>query len=983
MVLAVREICFPFERDMGIDASDNLDRFNQGVTQVVETYRRLMIELPEETDLSPADVLEAAASIPVSRIRGLAGDRASLKTAILRRHVHLAEARPVTETNVKAVASTLSRKATHDNCVELAASFLARIFPKGIRTPAVRNDLSVASNRVEDLLAPGAVWSKVMSMKQVFQALEVRQEETIAVLLQQRNKGVGHVLLYVRVKSPEGHGWKNLRVDLQAEENAVTDVSSRNSTMPHMFSSADPSALRHQDQEWLHAGRGTRMIVIDHTGQSIEPEEFPVDLIRPESSSLAQGQVEAPTSHGYGAIGWEIEISDQRIVTADKSKFPADVVLAESFDGFKLKADRAPFWYVDGRGFLSQAEAASFSAKEPVKGAMDILEIISPPHRALPGESGNYPDIQNGIGRSNLIRSQLSESTRQRRAIPLRELLKEGWTHNANIPQVSVYPAIASGAYVGPYSQVTVGSHIAGASLLVALAQDLISDSRKSLRPAVEIARAFARDLAAAFASSKLDRKVDSWQVPFLFSVIPHLLEVDAYAWLMFNHASAWPITKRFFEGTTTKNRLPAALRNPFHVLRKSLSTDVREFLRENESVLYSQFQSRLLEAMESYAKIKGKGPKFPVENIMNEPAFESTTTQEYLTSMIRGTSVTQYEMVGMDDQRYQRLDTSNGKLPLALFEFRSLSHMNNATLENTIHRIHSVAKSAHETALYFDQWDHSRTLARANRVLGNPLVQSMQSVLPRLMGLRVPGSPNSSDLILPLLDHLLLVRAIADHAVTGRPLSNEASVRIEAIRSDLAQAFSAQSSIPQQDQRYYLDALQRLDHAMYSGLSSRPVRAAMAFTDDAMRVGLKRALLDARSKPNPNEALIAGLETQLQTWSREDSQNSVPEDTTGPSDGEPDVLSRGTEHDSPAAHSQEHTAPAPRLAPTPTPIEARATGQDGVALGALWRGPQDREALLAVRQVTTATLEIGDFIPHDLRNDLDALTNNRPADTT
>ncbi|MDX2733650.1 hypothetical protein, partial [Streptomyces sp. PA03-2a] len=60
-----------------------------------------------------------------------------------------------------------------------------------------------------------------------------------------------------------------------------------------------------------------------------------------------------------------------------------------------------------------------------------------------------------------------------------------------------------------------------------------------------------------------------------------------------------------------------------------------------------------------------------------------------------------------------------------------------------------------------------------------------------------------------------------------------------------------------------------------------------------------------------------------------------------------------------------------------------RATGQDGVALGALWRGPQDQEALLTVQQVITGELELGDFIPHDLRNEFDTLTNNRPADTT
>ncbi|MFJ3756464.1 hypothetical protein [Streptomyces sp. NPDC090080] len=73
--------------------------------------------------------------------------------------------------------------------------------------------------------------------------------------------------------------------------------------------------------------------------------------------------------------------------------------------------------------------------------------------------------------------------------------------------------------------------------------------------------------------------------------------------------------------------------------------------------------------------------------------------------------------------------------------------------------------------------------------------------------------------------------------------------------------------------------------------------------------------------------------------------------------------------------------AEAPQLSPAlPAPTEVRADDPRGPLLGALWRKPQEANTLLPVREAVSGSLEISDFIPHELKAELDALAAQSPA---
>ncbi|MEU9974992.1 hypothetical protein [Streptomyces sp. NPDC051014] len=736
---------------------------------------------------------------------------ASEAAAVPRRHTDPADAGPITERNVVAAASRLASKATADNCVDLVASFLAHMFPHGVRAPGVRDDLDLVPHRAESTIAPGATWSKVMSVHQVVRALSENEHEAVAVLLRQRDKGAGHALLYARVKEPEAGGWKILRVDVQAGEHAITDLSADFLTKTN--APASSPSLR-TDHDWLRAGRGTRMVVIDRTGLAVDPKKFSTDVLVPESSSSALALTDAPVGRGYGAIGWEIEITDHRIVPADKeTKLPPGMWFAKHEDGTVLKRERKRYWVADGRGFLSETEATTYGGGEVKAGMMTIIELESPVHRALDGEV-QRPNMELGISQSLAVLDQLREATTNQRAVALSDILRDGWTHNPQAPKLVVYPSIAGPHYRGPYTQITIGSHIGGANLILALGQDLISTGKPHQAPVVAAARDFADDVATAYAARVLRRQVETAEMPFLFPVVPGLHDAYAYAWLMFSHASAGPIMSRFYPGKLVKNLLPIVLRNPFYAVRASLHAEVTHFMLDNEEFIYGRFRSRLLEEVEVFKQLTRIDPA-SVEDVMNDAAFTDATVQDYLTSMIRYARVSNYDMVGTRHQSYENLDSDNGELPLALFEFRSLPHMDTAALSHTIRQVRSVAVRAHETAQKFQQWDPSRTRPLAVHVLAHPLVRHTRELLSRLAELRDPHPSQGHGRLLTHLDRLDLARAVTEHAVSGSPLP-EATVRhINAIQAKLAEVHSPESVIPLDDRAPYDAALRGLDIAM------------------------------------------------------------------------------------------------------------------------------------------------------------------------
>ncbi|MPY30743.1 hypothetical protein FNH09_05260 [Streptomyces adustus] len=902
------EICFSYDEDF--------DRFVEHVKEVTDVYRRMMEKPPG--NLKAQDVLEAMASVPSRKIMTLANpnDREKLAALIVRRHGQLSAEKPITQGNLTAVAMAVAQRVGVrpglENCVELAEAFLRRVFGRRIGTSAAQDDLGVGSNRVGDRLVPGGTWSPVLSQKQVFEALHKVGPEHIAVVLEQGEKGLGHVLFYAIVEDQTTREPKILRVDLQ-DRPAVADVPA-------------PSLL--PEHEWLRAGRGTRMIVIDHTGRSTDPAELS-DVLQPQSAVRGQELVDGPTGLGYGALGFEFEVNNHPLSTTDGSALKSKITLAKNVNGFTLTTDSTTVFIVGGREFLSKEDAREFDRQQALleqrpssqqspleQRLMKTIEVVSP---ALDVTGKASLGVEDGMRMYAYIRERLGWATRAEIPVRLVDLFgpREGWTFRPAGQKVLVHPSVAGDNHPGTYPQFTVGANIGGASLIIALAQDRISKTKTYVQPAAAAARAFATDITTAFAAEQLGRPVEASQLDFLGRVTPYLREMEAYTWLMFSHASAVPLQLRFRENSLPKNMLPAALRNPFYALHESLSTPVQAFLMENERLIADRFLARLLEVVDHYQKQMKSKPVIPTSGIMEEHTYGKASHRDYLTAMIRGERLNQRETVGMEDKAaYESLDTKNGPLPLALFELRSLPRMDDGALFETSRELSDLANKAHSMALHFTGWDHTRTRARAARVIDHHLVKEAQLLLPYLEALQTPGQATK---ILSFVEGLTIAEAIAEHAAFRQPIPPEVIPQLEAARIKLLKALAPNSPIAQQHRPRYqqsLDGLLRLQNHLQARTRSAPrtVHASIALTDDPMRTGLAQALDDARKTSDPKQALIARLETQLQPWLPQGSQRNAPPQFTAPS---------AVESLSPTETTSSTVPPTPVETPPPAPVAA------------------------------------------------------------
>ncbi|MFF7581151.1 hypothetical protein ACFZBE_40440 [Streptomyces sp. NPDC008061] len=1158
--------------------------------------------------------------------------------------------RPFTERSLLAVALTARRVVGVgpglENCVDLTEVILRSLFPTGIRTGTSQEDLVVGSGRTQDRLVPGGTWSPLTSMDQLVGALRTAGPGTIAVLMEQSNKAKGHVNLHINL-GPDRHP-RIVRVDPHADH--PVEALSDNWQQPNSTDRA------------IHAGRGTRIILIDPTGQTIHPTTHPDNLRQPQSTHTTHTLTHPPTSTNYAGLGVEVERNNQEITTNDGSRLEYGTLLAHNVNsGIRLTVDQSPIYTVNGWTTASweAATAATVGGDRPGRRSIAVLEVVSPPHAILPGEDSKYVSTYEGWSDHWRTHELLDLPTTKNGVVPLSELLpkNEGWKLEPEAHKVLVHPA--TGIKDHPfYAQFTVGANIGGASFIIALAQD------RNYVPFIQIAlrksRKFASDITTSFANWRLGREVTVPELPFLFAVVPDLLQMDAYAWLMFNHASAIPLQVRFHEKYLTKNMLPAALRTPFHSLRESLSLHVQSFLARNEKYISNCFEIRLLEAVSEYEK--SEKILVSTASIMREKSHKGVEHKTYLSSMVLGTRVAQFDTVGMHD--YSELDEANGQLPLALFELRMLARgMDSAMFNDTVIELRDLANRAHAEALRFERWEDAWTPRAVSRVIEHPLVRQMKDLLPHLASLRVPDTSGRSVRLFTHLDRLTIAAAFADHAAFARPLPPEVIERLHTANAKVAQAMAPESPLSAKDREIYKDGTERFQALLrtlppasaasaasaasgqqsmhirpraflgapramraprapggalvpnglgvkagrglseqtgvairhigdvvpdqdtlentsasatlrpsYSGVVvssvgvdsvpgwgvaragavpllaervwvdpvSQPegtggvhawryvVRSGFdvrsfevegrSFTDLTVRVELtagqdvslaeadivwERALAGVETVYNrpgqllPDDSVLhvtlervpPGTDAHLQVtavtagslmdqehWPvdatahalahetghqlglrdeykdptaphRPEADGSImgnwhlpaPEglpqaalrrrhlhdihtqtlnahnpklaagsqgrgpratrsglevaprrknkgplkeplshgisDITRPSHGEPTVLPHGTQHDSPAAPSQEHAAQAPRLAPTtPTPIEARATGQDGVALGALWRESQEADTLLPVSQTTTKEVEIRDFLPHELKAEVDAL---------
>ncbi|WP_329295804.1 hypothetical protein [Streptomyces sp. NBC_01455] len=652
------------------------------------------------------------------------------------------------------VVAGIGTKAGLENCVELTASMLERLFPMGIRGAGTRDDAALGLNRVEERLVRGGTWSSPLSsIEQVRDALSEAGPGSVAILLEQR-KTKGHVWLHVHLGyDPEVQKIRTAHVDLQVTPQV------------QLYSEGLRQAIR--------AGRGTRMIIIEATGQAVT---LPTAMDSPQSLSTSQTLFEAPTGHDYGAFGFEIERADQPIRAEDKSPLEyGDILATNVHSGTSLVVEKGAVYVVNGRSYVEAAQARVANKNVPVPAIpVDIIEEVSGVYAILPGENRDRVELETGLRQHGAARKILGKATETRRDTRLRELLaaSDGWKLTDLGRKIIVSPAIGGGAFQ-PYTQFTVGSNIAGADFLIALAHE---SNAKPGGIFLEKARSFSNALSVHFARWRLgDNGIGVNDLPYLKAALPELREISAYLWLAFNHASAGPVAERFYPNSLIKNMLPMAMRNPFHVVRASLNANVQKFLESNSQAISSQFEMDLNSALQRHARLVS-----PTMRFQSFSWSETTGTNkgvkvvDYLTSMVRGTVVRPYHALGMHDHDYNELDRSNGHLPLALFEFRSLAPgMSDDVMQSTARFLSDLANSAHRAALPVHASGVARTPSLVSRILRDPLVQQMKIHLPQIASLPVSNAHGRVAPLISHLDRLRISEAVAESAAFDQPMSS------------------------------------------------------------------------------------------------------------------------------------------------------------------------------------------------------------------
>ncbi|MFD1313607.1 hypothetical protein, partial [Streptomyces kaempferi] len=691
-----------------------------------------------------------------------------------------------------------------ENCVDLTDAMLRRLFPGGVRAAAgVWDDSAVGANRAEGRLVPGGTWSRLTSLDQVTQALT--ENGSTAVVLEQGEQGKGHVNLYVNIGShsdaPE-HA-QIVRVDLQAtlqDRLAVEEL---------------PRDWRHFDSGWreVRAGRGTRVIVIGPTGQAQEPASVPT---RSESSSASQALLDGLTGHGYGALGWEVEVHDQVITTTDRKSLEYGTELALHASGMKLVVDDGVVYRAGGVDFPTLDAAKSSGRGNPKSIGTSIIEVVSPPYSVLRGGASKWANLETGKKIYFSFRAQMRNIDR---VTALKDLLsrRDGWEITSAGSGVAVHPTLG-----GPrradnnvdWPQITLGVNMSGASVVLAAIQDR---GVARTMPSVASAREFASDIAVAFAADRLQMAVTSRQLPYLFAAVPDLTQLDAYAWLMFTHASA-DFLGREFGGARmlVKSMLSAALRNPFHEVRGSLSHNSRDFLKRNARYIVERFNYHLQRTADTLAQANKRETR-PFD-FLAHTSFHGVTVGTYLESMITGTPhVTQYDAVGMEDYPLDNANNWN----LALLELRNLfpAGANDVTFQRAIVEFSEIANNAHSLVSRFQNWDHARTREIAAHVINHPLVQGSQSVLDRLTG--PPVSFFSQ------IDRLSISYDIADSVIARRPLGPQSVHVLQSAHGKLTHALSG-SQFPARLRSEYTEVAQRLGNLL-RGLSAAGAGRATA----------------------------------------------------------------------------------------------------------------------------------------------------------
>ncbi|NED16762.1 hypothetical protein G3I31_00965 [Streptomyces sp. SID9913] len=507
-----------------------------------------------------------------------------------------------------------------------------------------------------------------------------------------------------------------------------------------------------------------------------------------------------------GAVGMEVE---DRHVLESSLPLPANTLLARHTTGVQLVVDRDDF-YRGANGALYESAEDALEATNQPSGAenLPIVEIVVPPLAVLDRDAGRLSEADGRLIRRS-VRQALNQADRQGHPVPLRQLLSHipGWTFETAGWYSHVHPSPA-GADHPAYSQFTVGVAAGGLKHMIGVAE--VRLAYEDFAPLMAAGRQFAGVVAAKYATQQLQREVKPSEVDFLtdFSGVD---EVHGYVWLAFLHAAVAPLHDRFFaeEILLYKSMLPVALRNPFHVLRASLSQPVLNYLNAEANSISNEFETHLRRLVSVYAE-KNFGPDGSDEIMFTDVAAGGgIALWDYLGYLLRGhtqagETVTQDEVFGLDD--YMELDTNNSRylLPAALLELRDLgaapvsnspgsSSMTEDEIDATFQYLAGSARWANTLA---ERFLHGPRLLPGGvvRLLSHPLVQAVQGLFAALDELGGPVTPA------PVL-RAYLAAGIARNLAFETQLPAEVPREIAAIHGRLQRAAHSSMGSPQRSQ--------------------------------------------------------------------------------------------------------------------------------------------------------------------------------------
>ncbi|MEU3520604.1 hypothetical protein ABZ770_36015 [Streptomyces sp. NPDC006654] len=535
-----------------------------------------------------------------------------------------------------------------------------------------------------------------------------------------------------------------------------------------------------------------------------------------------------------GAIGVEVELQ-YRLTGRPGTRRPQyGTVLAQHASGLKIVLDDHQFHMApDGQVFASveEAEAAGFGKSQLRSEWQPIPEVVSEPGAALRGETDRL-DRATLFGSLRQVRQALAESNRRRRPLGLGEVLgeRDGWQVTADGAAAVVHPG-TGGPDHPAYTQFTVGTPVTGLVDVLEVAQHQLHTVAPDLVPLLTAGQRFARKIAARFASELAGRPVSEDEVVYL-SGLPWVKEVEGFAWLVFSHATAQPMQRRFFRDELVKNMLPVASRNGLSEIRAALGEPVRSFLRTQRQTVVRELVDTAQRTVEGYREFLGVDAS-DAHDLLDEKVGWSTVG-DYLTSALRGSmrngeEIDQATTVGMMDHA---LDHFQGH-PLALLEMRYVGDGGRLMGPREAERAYEAF--ARVTQHAFDalptpgrpQPDAQQVTRAVAMVLDRPEVRNTRDLLERAVDLPSAG-PREADgpVLLSSAEARLLGTQLVSPAFGRTPPPGT----LARLRS-LLDGADALLALPQDDPRLlpddYAEQLRRSvadARRVLTGLSARPL---------------------------------------------------------------------------------------------------------------------------------------------------------------